>query len=350
MPAKKKGESNSFGGVQVRIGNGPGDDEEWWRQSPQALGSAFYACGMAKPFPLHRERSGTFANIATIFLEQSPKPVVVLDHDLIRRLDATLTALPGDLRGLVLASSAPRAFVAGADLKSIQEMDDDHLHRYLAYASSVYIKLSRVPYPTVAAINGAALGGGLELAMHCDGLVAAPAPKVDGVSKPYPVGLPEAGLAICPGWGGTTLLAARIDPATAIRATAAGKPMMLDDAVKAGLFDIVAADAEGLLPAAKKWLIEQALRGRAGNRTVRDGAPLKHSGRSAIAQRVIPAIDAARDEVGKTDAGKAVLMALDAGVTKGFAACLRVEQEQLVRLRNLPAAKEAIASFFAKKK
>jgi hypothetical protein len=83
---------------------------------------------------------------------------------------------------------------------------------------------------------------------------------------------------------------------------------------------------------------------------VRDGAPLKHSGRSAIAQRVIPAIDAARDEVGKTDAGKAVLMALDAGVTKGFAACLRVEQEQLVRLRNLPAAKEAIANFFAKKK
>jgi hypothetical protein len=43
-------------------------------------------------------------------------------------------------------------------------------------------------------------------------------------------------------------------------------------------------------------------------------------------------------------------MALDAGVTKGFAACLRVEQEQLVRLRNLPAAKEAIANFFAKKK
>ncbi len=301
---------------------------------------------MVKPFPVIRERSGPFAHIATIFLEQSPKPVVVLDHPLIRRLEATLSALPRDLRGLVLASSAPRAFVAGADLKSIQEMSDDNLHRYLAYASSVYVKLSKLPYPTVAAINGAALGGGLELAMHCDGLVAAPAPKVDGVSKPYPVGLPEAGLAICPGWGGTTLLAARIDPATAIRATAAGKPMMLDDAAKAGLFDIVAADAEGLLPAAKKWLIEQSLKGR----TVRDGAPLKHSGRVAIAPRVIAAIDSVRDEVCKTDAGKAVIMALDAGVTRGFAACLRVEQEQLVRLRNLPAAKEAISNFFAKKK
>jgi enoyl-CoA hydratase len=301
---------------------------------------------MVKPFPVIRERSGPFAHIATIFLEQSPKPVVVLDHPLIRRLEATLSALPRDLRGLVLASSAPRAFVAGADLKSIQEMSDDNLHRYLVYASSVYVKLSKLPYPTVAAINGAALGGGLELAMHCDGLVAAPAPKVDGVSKPYPVGLPEAGLAICPGWGGTTLLAARIDPATAIRATAAGKPMMLDDAAKAGLFDIVAADAEGLLPAAKKWLIEQSLKGR----TVRDGAPLKHSGRVAIAPRVIAAIDSVRDEVCKTDAGKSVIMALDAGVTRGFAACLRVEQEQLVRLRNLPAAKEAITNFFAKKK
>jgi enoyl-CoA hydratase len=301
---------------------------------------------MVKPFAVIRERSGPFAHIATIFLEQSPKPVVVLDHDLIRRLDATLTALPRDLRGLVLASSAPRAFVAGADLKSIQDMSDDHLHRYLAYASGVYIKLSRLPFPTVAAINGAVLGGGLELAMHCDGLVAAPAPRVDGVSKPYPVGLPEAGLAICPGWGGTTLLASRIDPATAIRATATGKPMMLDDAVKVGLFDIVAPDAEGLLPAAKKWLVEQSFKGR----SVRDGAPLKHSGRVAIAARVIPAIDAVRDEVSKTDAGKAVLLALDAGVTRGFAACLRVEQEQLVRLRNLPAAKEAIANFFAKKK
>lgn len=301
---------------------------------------------MVKPFPVIRERSGPFAHIATIFMEQSPKPVVVLDHPLIRRLDATLSALPRDLRGLVLASSAPRAFVAGADLKSIQEMNDDDLHRYLAYASGVYVKLSRLPFPTVAAINGAALGGGLELAMHCDGLVAAPAPKVDGVSKPYPVGLPEAGLAICPGWGGTTLLAARIDPAAAIRATAAGKPMMLDDAAKAGLFDIIAADAEGLLPAAKKWLIEQSLKGRC----VRDGAPLKHSGRVAIAPRVIAAMDSVRDEVCKTDAGKAVMMALDAGVTRGFAACLRVEQEQLVRLRNLPAAKEAIANFFAKKK
>jgi enoyl-CoA hydratase len=300
-----------------------------------------------KPFPLHRERSGPFAGIATIFLEQAPKPVVVLDHDLIRRLDATLSALPRDLRGLVLASSAPRAFVAGADLKSIAEMSDDQLHRYLAYASSVYIKLSVLPYPTVAAINGATLGGGLELAMHCDGLVAAPAPKVEGVSKPYPVGLPEAGLAICPGWGGTCLLPARMkDPAAAIVATATGKPMMLDDAVKAGMFDRVASEAEQLLPTAKQWLVEQA----DARRVVRDGAPLRHVGRTNIAAKVVVAMDSVRDEVCKTDAGKAVAMAIDAGLTKGFAACLKVEQAQLVRLRNLPAAKEAIAAFFAKKK
>ena len=98
--------------------------------------------------------------------------------------------------------------------------------------------LCELPYPTAAAIHSAVLGGGLELAMHCDGLIASPPADRDGKpGRPYPVGLPEAGLSICPGWGGTNLLPARIDPANAIHQTAIGKPMNFDEAKEAGLFD-----------------------------------------------------------------------------------------------------------------
>lgn len=288
------------------------------------------------PLPFETHSDG----ILVLKLEQPGKPVVVLDEELIRRLDATLDALPRNIVGLVLASASERVFVAGADLNAIQTLSDDQLHRYLAYASSVYAKLSQLPYPTAAAINGAALGGGLELAMHCDGLIGAP-----GV-KPYPVGLPEAGLGICPGWGGTCLLPARIDATDAIRRTAAGKPLMFDEAVAAGLFDVVVADQASLLGAAKLWVSSKAREPR----IARDGAPSRHAGRVKWAANAVRACDALRGELAGSQTGAAVLACVDAGLTKGWNACLDTEQRELVRLRHTPQAREAIAAFFAKSK
>ncbi|MFN7021634.1 MAG: enoyl-CoA hydratase/isomerase family protein, partial [Phycisphaerales bacterium] len=154
--------------------------------------------------PIEHERDGPFAGIVTILLDQSPSPMVVLDHDLIRRIEATLDEVRrAGCRGLVLASPSPKVFIAGADLRTIQSpltpgsqgWNDDQLDKYLAYGQRVFGMICDLPCPTVAAINGAALGGGLEIAMHCDALVAAPSAS----GKPYPVGLPEAGLSICPG-------------------------------------------------------------------------------------------------------------------------------------------------------
>lgn len=299
-----------------------------------------------EPFSVEVEPQGAHGGIATLILDAPGKPVVVLDHALISRLEFTLKSLPAGLRGLVLASSSDRAFVAGADLKSIQEMNDAQLHDYLRFGSRVFGMLSQLPFPTAAAINGAALGGGLELAMHCDGLIGAPPAMRDGQpGKPYPVGLPEAGLGICPGWGGTSLFAARIDPTDAIRRTASGSPLTFDDGVKAGLFDAVAADASSLRATAKAWVA-----GRSQGARSRDGAPLLHAGRTEKAAAVVRAIDSVRSEVSASDAGRAVLAAVDAGVTKGWNACLEVEQRELVRLRSTAHAKELIAAFFAKSK
>lgn len=295
-----------------------------------------------EPFRLEHEHAGDQPGIVTLWLEQGDRPVVVLDHDLVLRLELTLKALPANAAGLVLASAAPRAFVAGADLKAIVELDDARLHAYLANASRVFAMISALPYFTAAAIHAAALGGGLELAMHCDGLIGCPPADRDGKpGRPYPIGLPEAGLSICPGWGGTNLLPARMDPAEAIRRTATGKPMTSAEAISAGLFDSVAETPETLIETARSWIRNQA------GPVHRTGSPGRWIGCPDVSAAVLSALDAVRDEL-TTPSGMAVCEAVDTGLAKGWRAALAVEQDHLVRLRSTPAGQAAIEAFFAK--
>ncbi len=295
-----------------------------------------------EPLPIHYGQ-GDHAGICIIELDQPGKSVVVLELELIQRLEAALDALPKDARGLVIASASERSFVAGADLKSIMAMDDGQLHKYLEYGASVFGKISRLPYPTAAAINGAALGGGLELAMHCDGLIGAPAP--DG--KPYPVGLPEAGLSICPGWGGTQMLPARIEPGSAILMTAVGKPMKFDGAAEAGLFDAVCEKAGDLRKVAASWVADRA--NPDGKKKLdRDGAPSVWIGRGEWAAGVLEALDALKIDLPKTQSAAAVAECVDVGIASGWSAGIKKEREHLVRLRHTPEATEAIESFFAR--
>ncbi len=253
---------------------------------------------------------------------------------------ATLRAIRNDAAGLVVASASDRVFVAGADLRSIAEWDDEQLDRYLAFGARVFGMISNLPFPTVAAINGAALGGGLELAMHCDGLVAAPSAG----GKPYQVGLPEAGLGLCPGWGGTNLLPARIAPLDAIARTASGRTMGFDEAVGAGLFDAVAPAPGELMAAARAWLVQRIK----GGMPRRDGAPLRWIGRTDRAPAVLEALDSGRLELPGTEAGLAVRDAVNTGLTRGWNAALETERRHLVRLRHTPEARRALEAFFAR--
>jgi enoyl-CoA hydratase/carnithine racemase len=286
--------------------------------------------------------------LATVTIEPNQGPMVILDHALIQRLEATIAALRSqNPAGLVLASGSPRVFIAGADLKSIDAMSTTELDHYLAYGQQVFGLLCSLACPTVAAINGAALGGGLELAMHCDGLVAAPpAPGKDGTVKPYPVGLPEAGLAICPGWGGTNLLPARMDAREAIERTCDGRTMSFDEAQAAGLFDAVAPSPQELIDTAKGWLKRRS--DVVGRR--RDGMPLRWIGRDGVrnaAHQALVELSAARMSA---DPGRACLLAIRAGLEHGWAAALVVERTELNRLRAAPAGKAAIGAFLNKGK
>src|SRR5699024_5939048 len=156
-----------------------------------------------------------------------------------------------------------------------------------------------------AVISGAALGGGLELAMHCDALIGAPSPS----GRPYPVGLPEAGLSICPGWGGTNLFPARIHAPDAIMHTATGATMMFDEAVKAGLFDAVAPSAADLITTARKWLADR----RAKGNLKRDGAPSRWIGRPDSRAAALAALVQTRETLPATESAAAVARAIEAG-------------------------------------
>ena len=286
------------------------------------------------PFETHTTPDGKSVGVLT--LEQPGRPVVVIDESLIAQLDATLDTLPGSLDGFVLASGAERAFVAGADLKAIMRMDDDALRAYLEDGARVFQRIADLPCPTAAAIHAVALGGGLELAMHCDALVG----LVDAETKPFAIGLPEAGLKICPGWGGTTLLPARIDPVRAIVATATGVPMKSDQAHEAGLFDATATTREGVLEAAMEWVTTHPA-------PPRNGAPSRCIGPDR-ADEIQTALESARSQIERAEHTDAVLGCVSVGIDQGWGAATACERDHLVRLRHTEPAREAINAFFEK--
>jgi enoyl-CoA hydratase/carnithine racemase len=118
---------------------------------------------------------------------------------LVRELGERVAAAQGDrgLRAVVLTGAGDRAFCAGADLKERARMSAEDVHRFHAGLRDALRGLERAPQVFVAAVNGAALGGGLELALACDLRVAAEAAEL---------GLPEVSLGIIPGGGGTARL------------------------------------------------------------------------------------------------------------------------------------------------
>ncbi|MCU4652138.1 3-hydroxyacyl-CoA dehydrogenase NAD-binding domain-containing protein [Roseibacterium sp. SDUM158016] len=112
-------------------------------------------------------------------------------------LEAALDKAGGDLRALVIAGETRRAFSAGVNLRHFLSLMDraDALDAFLERGQRAYERLRLAPVPVVAAVRGLALGGGCELMLHCDAVVAHVETRI---------GLPEATLGILPGWGGCT--------------------------------------------------------------------------------------------------------------------------------------------------
>lgn len=192
--------------------------------------------------PLVRtERDGQFA---VVVIDRQSK-LNALNTRVVEELATALDELrSSDLRGVILTGAGERAFVAGADIGELAQLDPQGGMRASRDGQEVLAAIEGFPVPVLAAVNGYALGGGCELALACHLRIA---------SENALFGLPEVGLGIIPGFGGTVRLARLVGMGRALEMTLTGDPVNAERAREMGLVSSVHPSQE-LLGAAKKLL------------------------------------------------------------------------------------------------
>ncbi|MCX2928348.1 enoyl-CoA hydratase/isomerase family protein [Streptomyces sp. NEAU-W12] len=188
---------------------------------------------------MSEERFGEFVlvrrhgqgHVAELVLDR-PKAMNAVSTEMARSLAGACAALGKDsaVRVVVLTSSHERAFCVGADLKERNAFSDADLVRQRPVARGAYTGVLELPVPTVAAVHGFALGGGFELALSCDVIVA------DGTAV---VGLPEVSVGVIPGGGGTQLLPRRVGAARAAELIFTARRVEAAEARELGLVDVL---------------------------------------------------------------------------------------------------------------
>ena len=177
--------------------------------------------------------------VATVTLANPPLNLVTLG--LTARLDALLDELAADekARVLVLTGTGERAFCAGSDISEFSDLTEPGvvLEKKLGKENEAYSKVDDFPKPTIAAIRGLAFGGGLELAVCCDLLVA---------EENVRLALPEIKLGVFPGSGGTVRVTRRIGEGRAKEMMFLGEPIDAKTALAWGLVNRVVPEGEAL--------------------------------------------------------------------------------------------------------
>jgi enoyl-CoA hydratase len=170
-----------------------------------------------------------------------PKALNALNTQTFLEMESALLLLPSQVRALIVTGGGDKAFVAGADIAEMASINSAQAREFSALGHRVMHLLERLPIPTIAAVNGFALGGGCELALACDLIYASDKAKL---------GLPEAGLGVIPGFGGTQRLARAVGKMRAKELIFTGERLDAAKAKEIGLvLDVLPADQ--LLPHCK---------------------------------------------------------------------------------------------------
>lgn len=209
------------------------------------------------------EKKGPYA-VATI---HRPEALNALNSQVLADLAELLDTVEADkeIRVLVITGAGEKAFVAGADIGEMSTLTKAEGEAFGKKGNDVFRRLETLPIPTIAAVNGFALGGGCELSMSCDIRICADTAVF---------GQPEAGLGITPGFGGTQRLARLVGPGMAKQLIYTAKNIKADEALRIGLVNAV-YPAQELLPAAEKLAVTIAKNApiavRACKKAINDG-------------------------------------------------------------------------------
>jgi len=269
-------------------------------------------------------------SIAVLTFDQPGSKANVLTAELWTELEAVLDSLASrtELRGLVLASAKPGIFIAGADLNLLANApgpNDPAVRGFIEQGLRVLEKLESLPFPTCAAIDGATLGGGLEVALACDYRICGSNPKVR-------LGLPEVTLGLIPGWGGTQRLPRIVGLEAAAKMLTNGQSIDANEAEKCRLAAEV-IDSALLLEAASKCC--ETTQPVNGVREAKLGAL---------------ACDLQQDASNLTGAAAEAVRVMVAGAALPLEEAIAVETEAFMRLAGSDESKRLIAAFFASRK
>jgi enoyl-CoA hydratase len=183
--------------------------------------------------------------IATVTINR-PESLNALSGQVLMELDDHITQLVAmnydNVRCLVITGAGEKAFVAGADIKEIHSLKASEAYHFAELGQKVFRQIEELKVPTIAAVNGFALGGGLELALSCDFIYA---------SEKAKLGLPEVSLGLIPGFGGTVRLTRVVGKARAKEMILSGLPISATEAQACGLVNRV-FPADQLMSEVKK--------------------------------------------------------------------------------------------------
>jgi enoyl-CoA hydratase/carnithine racemase len=225
---------------------------------------------VSEDFPVRVAQRGTLA----IWTLDRPSRMNALSRASLKALGQLAREAQSNpsLRGVVITGAGDKAFCAGADLKDRATMTGDDVRSLLDDYRTELGAIDRLNKPVVAAINGVALGGGLELALCCDLRVAC---------SHASLGLPETSLAVIPGAGGTQRLPRTIGEGRAKEMILVGRRLSADEALAWGLVNRVSPAGVDVVDDTVKWLAPVA-----------DGAPIAQA---AALEAIDRAFDVALD-------------------------------------------------------